>query len=266
MPSQPYSSSDGWRTCVGHTLTHRWQAVHALEKWACPEDPGGVTGPGVPTGLRTCRAVSLPSRIPPPVSNPAKGSDAAQRNFLRPPSGAGRARAALRTWSPSYFSPTVGQTSRQLKQLTHAWKSIVFALLSIHSALHTFSHSPQSLHVDSLMTIRNTDALETNPSNAPTGQRELQNSLPLARAKRTRAMRNVAGRTRCRSAEGGDGIADRAYTSRRARMDATTLLSVISAGRARPPNILPAILKGSKTFTRIMLPATAVRSVAVSTA
>jgi len=43
MPRNPYSKKEGFKTCVGHPPTHKWQAVHLALNLSILIDPGGET-------------------------------------------------------------------------------------------------------------------------------------------------------------------------------------------------------------------------------
>ena len=78
-----------------------------------------------------------------------------------------------------YFMPPFVHAERQLKHPTQREASTSLFLLSMHWALHPFSHSPQLLQRVLSTFILKIEYLETKLSKAPAGQRVLQKIRPL---------------------------------------------------------------------------------------
>ena len=161
---------------MGQALTQRWHAVHRDVKRPVPPDPGGDIGSlllDFPVGTgRTARRVSLPGRTIMAAPTPPCRRARLRRLTRRGGLSCAPARDTL------YLRPTVGQASKQLKQLTQALKSTRMFSLSMHPVLHTFSQRPQSLHAALSITILKSDNLLKRPRSAPAGQSVLQKSLP----------------------------------------------------------------------------------------
>ena len=77
-----------------------------------------------------------------------------------------------------YFIALFVHEDVQLKHETHRELSTFIFAASIASALHERSHDLHLLHASLLIDMRNMEKRETMLNSAPTGQMELQNSLP----------------------------------------------------------------------------------------